>query len=146
MVRGVEDARRMVSYAKYPPMGIRGFGPAFAIARSGMNAEDYFLHANKSLLVIAQIETSQALAEVEGIAGVAGVDVLLVGPSDLGNSIGHPIIGNVMDQTLKAAIMHILDAAKKAGKYACMYCSSGVDAMAWTKLGFHMVSTSKMQK
>lgn len=65
MLRTAADARKMVSFAKYPPQGIRGFGPPFAVSRLGLrNAQEYLLSANESLLTIAQIETKEALANV----------------------------------------------------------------------------------
>ena len=77
--------------------------------------------------------------QVDAIAGVPGVDVLLVGPSDLGNSIGHPIIDGVMHDELISGIQRILEAARRRGKHACMYCSSGPDAKTWLERGFQMV-------
>lgn len=65
MLRTEADARKMVSFAKYPPQGIRGFGPPFAVSRLGLrNAQEYLLNANESLLTIAQIETKEALENV----------------------------------------------------------------------------------
>lgn len=65
MLRTEEDARRLVSFARYPPLGVRGFGPIFAVSRLGLrNAQDYLLQANENIIVIAQIETKEALENV----------------------------------------------------------------------------------
>ena len=86
-----------------------------------------------------QIETAEALANVDAIAAIDGVDVLLIGPFDLGNNIGHPII-DTMDKELKEAIAKIHAAAGKAGKRTGIYCTSGEQAREYADAGFHMIS------
>jgi 4-hydroxy-2-oxoheptanedioate aldolase len=75
---------------------------------------------------------------VEDIAKVDGIDVLFVGPFDLGNSIGHPIQGDY-DPELEIAICRILKAAKQAGKKSGIFCSDGDMAAKYAKMGFQMV-------
>ncbi|RVX65815.1 hypothetical protein B0A52_10331 [Exophiala mesophila] len=146
MLRTEADARKMVSYAKYPPLGIRGFGPPFAVSRLGLrNVQEYLLTANESLITIAQIETKEALANVDAIAAVPGVDVLLVGPSDLGNGIGHPILDGVMHDELKEGIMCVLEASQKHKKHACMYCASAAEAEFWLQKGFRMTQCTSLR-
>lgn len=72
-------------------------------------------------------------------SSVPGVDVLLVSPSDLGNSIGHPILDGVIRDNPTKAINHILEAARKNGKYVCMYCASGPESKSWLERGYHMM-------
>lgn len=75
--------------AKFPPQGIRGFGSPYAMERFNPipTMTEYLQHANSSLLTMVQIETQQALDNVEGIAAVDGIDLLFVGPFDLGKRI-----------------------------------------------------------
>lgn len=89
---------------------------------------EYLQQANDALLVMVQIETKEALEAVEEIAPL--VDVLFIGPFDLGNNIGHPIINGDVKPELKAAIAKILKACKNAGKKCGMYASSGEEAAA----------------
>lgn len=103
---------------------------------------DYLAQANSSLLTIVQIETRSALENVDAIAAVPGIDVLFVGPFDLGNNIGHPIINGVMHEDLHAAIKKTLDAATKAGKKAGIFCVSGDQARGYAEMGFHMITVA----
>ena len=88
-------------------------------------AGDYLQQANEALLTMVQIETREAVENVDAIAAVEGVDVLFVGPFDLGNNIGHPIINGKMHDNLHNAITKILNAATAAGKKAGIFCTSG---------------------
>lgn len=87
---------------------------------------EYLQQANDAILTMVQIETKEALAAVEEIAPL--VDVLFIGPFDLGNNIGYPIINGDVKPELKEAIAKILKAAKSAGKKCGMYASSGEEA------------------
>lgn len=114
--------------AKFPPQGRRGFGSAIAMQNFNPvpSFTDYLQQANDALLTMVQIETKEALDAVEEIAPL--VDVLFIGPFDLANSIGYPIINGDVKPELKDAIAKILEAAKGAGKKCGMYCSSGEEA------------------
>lgn len=122
-----EDAEKLVKSAKFPPMGQRGFGSPFPQERfhPSIGASDYLKQANDALLTMVQIETKEALENVDAIAAVLGVDVIFVGPFDLGNNIGHPIIDGKMHDNLHAAIDKIFKAAKAAGKKTGIFCTSG---------------------
>lgn len=114
--------------AKFPPEGRRGFGSALAMQNWSPipSFTEYLQQANDAILTMVQIETKEALAAVEEIAPL--VDVLFIGPFDLGNNIGHPIINGDVKPELKEAIAKILKAAKSAGKKCGMYSSSGEEA------------------
>lgn len=81
-VRGVEHARQVTGYAKYPPLGDRGVGvaPHSGFARFD---DDYIASANRDVRCYAMIETPEALAEVEAIAALPSVDGLFPGMADL---------------------------------------------------------------
>jgi len=74
---------------------------------------------------MVQIETKEALENVDSVAAVPRIDVLFVGPFDLGNNIGHPIVDGKMHDKLHAAITKVLKAANGAGKKAGIFCTSG---------------------
>lgn len=109
---------------------------------SSVSSSDYLNQANSSLLTIVQIETAEALADVDAIANTPGVDILFIGPFDLGNNIGHPIIDGNMHENLHAAIDKILKASINAGKKAGMFCTSGEQAKKYADMGFHMISAA----
>ncbi|KAI0406886.1 Pyruvate/Phosphoenolpyruvate kinase-like domain-containing protein [Xylaria palmicola] len=120
LLRSAEEAKKIVAAAKFPPQGQRGLGSPFAMERFNPipTMTEYLQHANDSLLTVVQIETREALDAVEEIAEVPGIDVLFVGPFDLGNNIGHPILDGVMKPELEQAIDRVLAATIKAGKKA----------------------------
>ena len=78
---------------------------------------------------------------MEAIAKVEGIDVLFVGPWDLGNNIGHPVLGD-FDPELKEAISRIRKAANDAGKKSGIYCPNGDVARRYADEGFQMVGIS----
>lgn len=128
LIRTVDEVKQVVAAAKFPPQGRRGFGSALAMQNWSPipSFTEYLQQANDAILTMVQIETKEALAAVEEIAPL--VDVLFIGPFDLGNNIGHPIINGDVKPELKEAIAKILKAAKSAGKKCGMYASSGEEA------------------
>jgi len=146
LICSAEDVKKLVSSAKFPPQGVRGFGSPFPMEKfhttSSLTSTEYLNQANSAILTIVQIETKEALADVDAIAAVPGCDVLFVGPFDLGNNIGHPILNGVMHENLHTAIAKILKAANNAGKKAGMFCTSGEQAKVYADMGFHMISVA----
>jgi 4-hydroxy-2-oxoheptanedioate aldolase len=140
----VEDAKKLVLSAKFPPQGQRGFGSPFPQGRfhPDLDSTGYLQQANDAILIMVQIETKLALDNVEAIAAVPGIDVLFVGPFDLGNNIGHPIINGEMHENLHAAIAKTLKAANAAGKKAGIFCTSGEQSRKYAEDGFHMISVA----
>ncbi|MEO1748700.1 MAG: aldolase/citrate lyase family protein, partial [Pseudomonadota bacterium] len=84
MVNSVTDARLFAASVKYPPIGERSWGPTRAINLRGIKGGTDYLHtANKATASFAMVETREALAIVEDIADVDGIDGLFVGPADI---------------------------------------------------------------
>ncbi|KAF9740900.1 HpcH/HpaI aldolase/citrate lyase family protein [Paraphaeosphaeria minitans] len=140
LIYSVYDAQELVSAAKFPPQGTRGFGSPFSTQT--FNDDDlptYLQHANAALITLVQIETKEALEQVREIAAVEGVDCLLIGPFDLGNNIGRPILGE-MHEELKKAIERIKEAARGEGKKVGIYCTSAEDARDCAQRGFDFIS------
>ncbi|KAK4143215.1 Pyruvate/Phosphoenolpyruvate kinase-like domain-containing protein [Dichotomopilus funicola] len=141
LIRTVDEVKSVVAAAKFPPEGQRGFGSPFAAQgfEAGVSSVDYLQQANGNLLTMVQIETQEALDAVEEIAPL--VDVLFVGPFDLGNNIGHPILGK-MDPELEEAIARILKATVAAGKKCGIFCDTGEQAKRYAEMGFHMINVA----
>ena len=137
-----EDARTLVQSAKFPPLGRRGYGSPFTMGSFAVQGElsglEYLQNANANLLTIVQIETKGAFENLEEIAKVDGIDVLFIGPWDLGNNLGYPVIGEFAPG-LKAAIARILEVAKANGKKAAIYTTEGEMAKTYADQGFDMV-------
>ncbi|KAK2073537.1 hypothetical protein P8C59_007817 [Phyllachora maydis] len=142
LIRTVEEVKALVSWAKFPPLGRRGFGSPIAMQNFDPmpTFSEYLQQANDSLLTMVQIETREALAAVDEIAAL--VDVVFVGPFDLGNNIGHPIIEGKMDPELDEAIAHVLAAARKTGRKCGIFCTSGEQAKAYADMGFDVISVA----
>ncbi|KAI4282554.1 MAG: hypothetical protein L6R38_002851, partial [Xanthoria sp. 2 TBL-2021] len=143
LLNTVDDARSLVKSAKFPPAGQRGFGSPFAMEKfGGVTQTEYLQQANESLLTIVQIETQDALKNVEEIARLPGIDVLFCGPFDLGNNIGHPILDGTMHDELKEAVAKIQRVAKENQKASGIYATSGDQAREFADQGFQMVSVA----
>ena len=114
MVDTPEQARAVVEATRYPPLGIRGMGGARA-SRWGRIAQ-YPTQANDEICVLVQIESREALKNIEAIAAVDGVDGLFIGPADLSASLGHT--GELNHPSVRAAIDDAFARIVKTGKAA----------------------------
>lgn len=92
-IQNAQEAHKAVAAAKYAPHGVRGMAGMSRGSRFG-TVKDYFKVANDAISVILQIETPEAMARLEEIASVPGVDSLFFGPGDLSGAMGH--VGNLM--------------------------------------------------
>ena len=104
-VQNANEARRAVSYTRYPPDGVRGVAGMQRGSRYGA-VPNYLKVAASELCVVVQIETVEALNQLDAIAAVAGVDSIFIGPGDLSASMGYlGDIGNaaVQDKLASAA-------------------------------------------
>ncbi|EGP91725.1 unnamed protein product [Zymoseptoria tritici ST99CH_1A5] len=149
LLQTVEDARNVVKYSKFPPVGNRGLGSPFAMekfAEQGVNVKElslleYYRQANDAIVVMVQIETATALEQIQQIAETPGVDVCFIGPVDLGNSIGHPAVNiGEYPPELHAAIERVHESTQKAGKWTAMFTGGGKDAQKYAAKGFNMIN------
>ncbi|KAJ7270863.1 Phosphoenolpyruvate/pyruvate domain-containing protein [Mycena rebaudengoi] len=136
MANSAELVRKVVQATKYPPVGIRGYGPMFTGAAGALNAE-YKAAANDSIIVCVQIEHPDAVDQIEAIAQ-EGIDATFIGPYDLSVSMGVTVGG----EEHEAAIAKILEVTKKAGKVAGIFCLTGEQAEKRFAQGFDMVSVT----
>jgi len=103
MINTAQDALAAVRACKYPPQGNRGVG-AMRASKYGRHFKDYLKWANDNILVVVQIEQEEALANIDAIAQISGIDCLFVGPADLSFSLGvamdfgHPKMQNALDK------------------------------------------------
>ncbi|GAA2003846.1 HpcH/HpaI aldolase family protein [Brevibacterium samyangense] len=138
-VNSAEQAAQIVSWMKYPPMGIRGsaFGIAHDLYRSGDPAGKQAA-ANASTVFLPQIETPEAVAAAHDIAAVDGVDVLFVGPFDLSTNLGAP--GDFTTPEFRAALTTVAEAARAHGKAAGIFSGSPALSALAVELGYRVVS------
>jgi 4-hydroxy-2-oxoheptanedioate aldolase len=112
-VQNADEARRAVSYTRYPPDGVRGVAAVQRGSRWG-TVSNYARTAGAEICVVVQIETLAALDHLPAIAEVSGVDSLFIGPADLAASMGH--FGDFNHPDVQAKIKHGVELARKAGK------------------------------
>jgi 4-hydroxy-2-oxoheptanedioate aldolase len=111
-INTAEEAEYAVRAMYYPPTGTRGVARSVRATGYGKYFDQYADKLPNLLTAIVQIETLQALDNVEAIAALSGVDALFVGPSDLSMSLGifqqfdHPDFQQAIDRVMAAAAMH----------------------------------------
>jgi 2-keto-3-deoxy-L-rhamnonate aldolase RhmA len=127
-VASAADARAVVQAVKYHPAGRRGLAAGTRSANYDAHGSmaGYVRAANEASLIAVQIEDEAALANVDEIVAVAGIDVFFIGPSDLSQSMGHP--GNPKAPPVAEAIDACLARIRAAGRTAGMPC--GTDNVA----------------
>ncbi len=138
-VQDADEARRAVAATRYPPAGVRGMAGMTRATRYG-TITDYTQQADKGLAVIVQLESPQALDNLEAIAQVPGVDALFLGPADLSATMGlpgrstHPSV----TQALTDAVRRARTLAKPVGiigdtpEMVAQYRAAGFDFVAIT--------------
>jgi 4-hydroxy-2-oxoheptanedioate aldolase len=125
-VENAEQARRIVDYAKYPPKGSRGVSPMWTFYMD-VPWKDYLPVANDETLIVVQIESAAAMEQLEEIAAVDGVDVLLAGPMDLSASLG--VVTQIAHPDVDRLLVEFPERVKKAGKVPGI-AVAGYDAAA----------------
>ena len=115
LVNSAEEARRAVSFAKYPPDGVRGY--AFCRANNwSSDFNEYVKNSNDDVLLLAMIETKTAVENIDEILSVDGIDGVFVGPYDMSGSYG--IVGDLQNEIVKNAIRKVVEACKRHDKIA----------------------------
>jgi 4-hydroxy-2-oxoheptanedioate aldolase len=147
MVNSVEDAKALVQFTKFPPVGQRSWGPALALNLSGLSPSDYLARANALTTTLAMIETREAMAALDDILAVPGIDGILVGPSDLSSALsngGHVDAGHA---DVWSALRHAVARCRAHGRVAAVFAANGERAYELRKMGFDLValSTDSMQ-
>lgn len=136
-VQNVAEAEAAVAATRYPPHGIRGVTTSARAGGYG-RIKDYLKIAPAQICVLVQIETAEALADLEGIAGVDGVDGVFIGPADLSASMGH--LGNPAHPEVQAAIKDAVDRLKKLGKPAGILTGKEDEAKRYIEWGYTFVA------
>ena len=118
LVNTAEEPRRAVAAAKYPPVGVRGFSFG-RMNDHGMNFDEYSAKANDNISVVVMVESKEAVANIDAILAVDGVDGVFIGPYDLSGSYGMP--GQTGHELVTRACQAVVAACSKAGKAAGLH-------------------------
>lgn len=131
------QAKAVVAFAKYPPDGIRGAAAA-AASRYGRELASYLRTANAETLVGVQIETKEALVNLDAIARVDGVDLLFVGPQDLTLSLG--LLDDRKNPRVRDAMRAVVEACERHGKVPGTLVVDPDEKRAAVDLGYRFIS------
>jgi len=136
-VQTADEARRAVASARYPPAGTRGVAATIRANRYG-RVSDYHARANEEICVLVQLETREAVARLEEIGGIEGVDGLFIGPSDLAASLGH--LGHNAHPEVRGLITAACRRARAIGVPIGILAPVEADAHAFLEMGFQYVA------
>jgi 4-hydroxy-2-oxoheptanedioate aldolase len=143
MINTPGDAESLVASCKYPPRGFRSFGPIRAKYYGGGGSHgggDYHNFADEETLVIPQIETREAIENLDEILQVPGISAIYIGPSDLSMALGKDPRKGQSDPEVIEARQKILATAKRYGIPAGIHTNSTQVATEMIKQGFQFTS------
>lgn len=134
LIESAEQAATAVAASRYPPTGVRSFGPL----RAGLGSEPAAVEAKAS--VFAMIETAAALSDLDEICAVDGLTGIYVGPVDLAISMGVAVAGALSHPEVLDAVTHIHQTATDAGLVAGIHAGQGKAGRAMAEIGFKMIT------
>lgn len=138
MVNSAEEARRAVAACRYPPAGNRSWGPL----RGLLLDPDFSVEsANHNTVCVVMIETREAVAALDEILAVPGIDAVYIGPNDLGVTHGFPPDGAVKDPGHARVVLEVLAACRRHGVVPGIHCSGWQTVVRWRDAGFRMLNT-----
>ncbi len=137
MVNTRAEAEAFVAACRFPPAGIRSYGPVRASLYGGSG---YVQNANHLVATIAMIETAEALANVAEIASTPGLDALYIGPADLSISLGGEERADYTEPMLVEALHAVLASAQRFGIVAGLHCATPEYAHKAVGMGFQFVT------
>ena len=136
-VTTVEEAKNAVAFARFPTAGLRGVAASTRATRFG-RVKNYFRGADAEVCVLLQLESEEALKNLEAIAAIDGVDGIFIGPADLHASLGR--VGEIAHDQVLPIIDGAITRIVKAGKAPGILTASEENARRWLKLGATFVA------
>lgn len=131
-VQDPDEARAAVAAMRYPPTGLRGVAGMTRATRFG-RVRDYANRAAEELCLLVQVETRDALAHLENIAAIEGIDGIFIGPADLHASMGHA--GEIANERVLPVIEDALRRIGKCGKAPGILVGDEGLARRWVAAG-----------
>lgn len=136
-VQNAEEAKAAVAACHYPPAGRRGVAGATRASAYGRN-KTYLHEADTSLSIIAQVETPDAVANLEAIASVEGIDGVFIGPSDLSASMGYP--GQTNHPDVQAKLLECAERLSAVEKPAGILAADAKAAKRYESWGYRFIA------
>ena len=141
MINSVADAQSFAEVMKYPPLGGRSWGPERAMRLGGFtNGPEYLGQANAATWAIAMIETREALAALDGILAVKGIDGVFVGPSDFSIAWSNGATVDAGLEDMMQAVEDIAARARAAGKIRMIFCTSPALGVRYRAMGYQLLA------
>lgn len=138
-VQTAEEAASAVASTRYPPHGTRGVSAATRAGGYGRRP-DYLTRAAENICTLAQVETTDALAQLDRIAATPGLDGVFIGPSDLSASMGY--IGQPGHAEVQTAIRQAARTILSQGKAPGILALNATDAKRYLDWGYLFVACS----
>jgi 4-hydroxy-2-oxoheptanedioate aldolase len=137
MVNNRKEAEQAVTACRYPPAGLRSFGPIRAALYGGRG---YAAEANDEIACIVMVETAEALENLDEIASTPGVDGVYIGPSDLALALGMPPVGDNDDPKHAATVKQIFETFRRHGVAVGIHTGSLTYTQHYLNMGFQFVT------
>jgi 2-keto-3-deoxy-L-rhamnonate aldolase RhmA len=136
-----ESVEKIISASKYPPIGERGYGPRTVVTDfEQMSVRDLTAEQNEDTLIVLQIEKKRAIESIDDLVSVKGVDVALIGPSDLSISLEVP--GENDNPAMIDAIQKVVTACEKHGIASGTHVRDMRNLLFWKSRGMRMLTYS----
>ncbi len=137
MINTRKDAEAFVGACRYPPIGWRSFGPNRAVYYAGTG---YWQNANNEVVLLAQVETAEAVANIDAILSVPGLDGIYVGPGDLSLSMGVAPSMAPDSQPVLDAMANVRAKTRAKGLIAAVHTDGPATALERYSEGFQFCS------
>lgn len=139
MIGSREEAERFVAACRYPPLGIRSYGPVRGSLGPGI---EHVRRSNETVLTFAMIETAEGFANLDDIASTPGLDGIHVGPADLSLGLGVSTFADLGDPELLGALDQVVALASRHGIVAGVHAPSPDRAVEMAARGFTFVTSA----
>jgi 4-hydroxy-2-oxoheptanedioate aldolase len=141
MINTADDARAFVDFVKYPPVGRRSWGPMRAMDLADRTDATAHLHAgDRETLALVMLETRDALANIDEILAVPGIDGTFVGPFDLSVSLSNGSYVDPSSTALTEALHHVQARTAAAGKIPAAFGGASERVKMLTDYGFRLIN------
>jgi len=140
MIKTKEDAEYAVKSCMYPPYGFRGFGPRRSTQFGKYSTQDYIKETHKKIVKLIQIETKEAVDNIDKIAALPDVGVIVIGPMDLSGAFGK--LSQTKDPEIQNIYRYVAQHGRAAGKPVLVSTGSyDVENIRfWVSCGVNMIT------
>ena len=137
-----EQIDRLVSYVKFPPVGIRAAAPCYGNCdyAPGVDGARFIAEGNRETVVLAHVETRLGVQNIDDLLSNPHVDVVFLGMYDLSTSYGHP--GDFRHPEVAAAVERVIQSGEAHGKVIGMYVPDAATAARWFARGVTFFETA----